>query len=275
MTFLQALVKRNRQGMLTEISTVYNGLVDAKLNRVRVQVTLAHESDAGAGQADRRGADHRARQGGAGRLRDRSDGAGRGGGPRGRPGARRLAAAEADHAPEAVAEPIVGVPTYGTGSPQRVGPFTFPYPVHPALTPDPTMLLALVALASLQQATPGTGPAPYWQQRVDYVIGATLDETRGVLSGNQIVHYKNNSPDSLRQLSFHLYLNAFRPGSRWADADSIEHNRRFNDLKDPNFGFNHVSNVPDHGPAAVQAIYPFAPDSTIVRFMLPRPLAAR
>lgn len=42
--FLQALVKRNRQGILTEISTVYNGLVDTKLNRVRVQVTLAHES---------------------------------------------------------------------------------------------------------------------------------------------------------------------------------------------------------------------------------------
>ena len=37
MTFLQALVKRNRQGILTEISTVYNGLVDTKLNRVRVR----------------------------------------------------------------------------------------------------------------------------------------------------------------------------------------------------------------------------------------------
>ncbi len=134
------------------------------------------------------------------------------------------------------------------------------------------MLLALVALTSLQQVTPGTGPKPYWQQRVAYTIDASLDEPKGVLSGHQRLAYYNNSPDTLRHLSFHLYLNAFRPGSRWADADSLENNRRFNDLKEPNFGFNHVSNVRIMG-QAVTAIYPFAPDSTIVRFMLPRPLA--
>lgn len=44
--FLQALVKRNRQGLLTEISTAYAQLLDAKLNRVRVGVTLAHPADA-------------------------------------------------------------------------------------------------------------------------------------------------------------------------------------------------------------------------------------
>jgi len=44
--FLQALVKRNRQGMLAEISEAYTGLVDGKLNRVRVGVTLAHDADA-------------------------------------------------------------------------------------------------------------------------------------------------------------------------------------------------------------------------------------
>ncbi len=135
------------------------------------------------------------------------------------------------------------------------------------------MLLPLLALALVQQqATPGTGPARYWQQSVAYTIDASLDEPSGVLSGRQHLVYRNNSPDTLRQLSFHLYLNAFRPGSRWADADSVEHNRRFNDLKDPNFGFNHVSNVRIMG-QVVEAIYPFAPDSTIVRFMLPRPLA--
>ena len=44
--FLQAVVKRNRQGLLDEVAQVYGGLVDAKLNRVRVGVTLAHEADA-------------------------------------------------------------------------------------------------------------------------------------------------------------------------------------------------------------------------------------
>ena len=135
------------------------------------------------------------------------------------------------------------------------------------------MLLPLLALAlAQQQATPGAGPTRYWQQSVAYEIDASLDEPSGVLSGRQHLVYRNNSPDTLRQLSFHLYLNAFRPGSRWADADSVEKNRRFNDLKDPNFGFNHVRNVRIMG-QTVEAIYPFAPDSTIVRFMLPRPLA--
>ena len=132
------------------------------------------------------------------------------------------------------------------------------------------MLLPLLILASLQQA--GTGPAPYWQQRVAYEIDASLDESRGVLSGTQRLRYRNNSPDTLRTLSFHLYLNAFRPGSRWAAADSVEGRRRFNDLEDPNYGFNHVRNVRIQG-SPVTATYPFAPDSTIVRFELPRPLA--
>lgn len=44
--FLQAVVKRNRQGILDELAEVYGGLVDAKLNRVRVGVTLARKADA-------------------------------------------------------------------------------------------------------------------------------------------------------------------------------------------------------------------------------------
>lgn len=129
----------------------------------------------------------------------------------------------------------------------------------------PAMLLALALQA------PG-GPAPYWQQRLDYTINATLDEPRGVLGGDQRVVYHNNSPDSLRSVSFHLYLNAFRPGSRWSDADSVEHRRRFNDLKDPDYGYNRVGDVRVDG-SPVGAAYPFAPDSTIVRFALPRTVA--
>ena len=55
------------------------------------------------------------------------------------------------------------------------------------------MLLALLALAAVQQATPGSGPTPYWQQFVAYEIDASLDEPSGVLSGHQRVLYRNNS----------------------------------------------------------------------------------
>src|SRR3954469_15193872 len=132
----------------------------------------------------------------------------------------------------------------------------------------PAMMVGL--LLALQ--TPGPPPQKYWQQEVGYEISAHLDESRGVLSGGERIHYINRSPDTLSTFSLHLYLNAFRPGSRWADADSTEGRRRFNDLKDPDFAFNHVREVRIDG-SPVQAIYPFAPDSTVVRFILPRRLA--
>ena len=128
-----------------------------------------------------------------------------------------------------------------------------------------------VALLVVQQSAAGSPPNPYWQQQVAYQIEARLDEPRGVLAGTERIHYTNRSPDTLTTFSLHLYLNAFRPGSRWADADSVEGRRRFNDLKDPDFAFNHVRDVRIMD-TPVRSVYPFAPDSTIVRFELPRPL---
>ncbi len=131
------------------------------------------------------------------------------------------------------------------------------------------MIAPAVLLALAIQAPPPPGAPAYWQQRLEYQIGASLDEARGVLGGTERVVYHNNSPDTLTTVAFHLYLNAFRPGSRWADADSAEHRRRFNDLKDPDYGFNRVRDVRIMG-EVVTASYPFAPDSTVVRFILPR-----
>jgi hypothetical protein len=132
-------------------------------------------------------------------------------------------------------------------------------------------MIPVLAFLQLQQAATTAGPTPYWQQRVVYEISARLDEPSQTLSGDERVLYINHSPDTLHTISFHLYLNAFRPGSRWSDADSVEQKRRFNDLKDPDFGFNHVRNVKVDG-VAVQPVYPFGRDSTIVRFALPRAL---
>ena len=131
-------------------------------------------------------------------------------------------------------------------------------------------VIALVLLALQQPADQRDHPS-YWQQEVAYTITARLDEPSGVLSGAEQIHYRNRSPDTLSSFALHLYLNAFRPGSRWADADSVEGNRRFNDLRDPDYAFNHVHQVRIMG-LAVEPIYPFAPDSTVVRFALPRAL---
>ena len=134
--------------------------------------------------------------------------------------------------------------------------------------------MTFLILAALIQGAPAPNPparVPYWQQGVRYEIRAFLDESTGVLSGSEQVAYANHSPDTLTTFAFHLHLNAFRPGSKWAGADSAERRRRFNDLKDPDYAFNHVRNVRIMG-QPVEAIFPGAPDSTIVRFRLPRPL---
>ena len=44
--FLQAVVRRGRQGLLTEMAQQYDGLVDLKVNRVHAGVTLVQEPDA-------------------------------------------------------------------------------------------------------------------------------------------------------------------------------------------------------------------------------------
>jgi len=44
--FLQAVVRRGRQGLLAEIAQQYHVLVDAKLNRVHAGVTLLQQPDA-------------------------------------------------------------------------------------------------------------------------------------------------------------------------------------------------------------------------------------
>jgi hypothetical protein len=58
-------------------------------------------------------------------------------------------------------------------------------------------------------------PGPkYWQQRVDYVIRATLDTVKHRITGSERVTYHNNSPDKLTFLWFQLDQNIESPDSR-------------------------------------------------------------
>lgn len=52
-----------------------------------------------------------------------------------------------------------------------------------------------------------------WQQRVRYDMSVELDPATHRYTGAATMGYVNNSPDTLRELFFHLYFNAFRPGS--------------------------------------------------------------
>ena len=69
---------------------------------------------------------------------------------------------------------------------------------------------------------PGGDTVGYWQQRADYRIVATLDERRGEVVATGTLRYVNQSPDVLRELWGHQHLNAFRPGSKWSEADAVD-----------------------------------------------------
>jgi hypothetical protein len=56
----------------------------------------------------------------------------------------------------------------------------------------------------------------YWQQRADYVIRASLDAGRNVLTGDEQITYTNNSPDTLRYVWLQLDQNLFSDSSRGA-----------------------------------------------------------
>ncbi len=57
-------------------------------------------------------------------------------------------------------------------------------------------------------------PGPiYWQNSAAYAIEAELDPETNILSGQAVITYENNSPDTLKQLVFNLYQDIFRKGN--------------------------------------------------------------
>ncbi|MEX0846033.1 MAG: M1 family metallopeptidase, partial [Balneolaceae bacterium] len=53
----------------------------------------------------------------------------------------------------------------------------------------------------------------YWQQHVDYKMEIDVDTDNQQYFGKQTLEYTNNSPDVLHRVYYHLYFNAFQPGS--------------------------------------------------------------
>ena len=139
------------------------------------------------------------------------------------------------------------------------------------------MLLLPLVIALQQSVAPTTPPSGdtvgYWQQDASYTIVARLDEQAQAARATGELAYTNHSPDTLRELYVYQYLNAFRPGSRWSAADEREGRVRFQHLAEPNFAYERFTDVPTVDGTPVAPTYPYAPDSTIARFVLPRPLA--
>ena len=109
--------------------------------------------------------------------------------------------------------------------------------------------LALVAtsLASAQNNT------SYWQQHVDYKMEVDMNVDNFQYTGSQELVYTNNSPDTLDRVFYHLYFNAFQPGSEM-DVRSLtikDPDRRVGDriskLTEEEQGYLRVSSLDQNG----------------------------
>ncbi len=58
-----------------------------------------------------------------------------------------------------------------------------------------------------------SGQQGYWQQQVDYKMEIDFNAKKNQFKGIQTLTYTNNSPDTLHKIFYHLYYNAFQPGS--------------------------------------------------------------
>ncbi len=70
--------------------------------------------------------------------------------------------------------------------------------------------LAAVSLAVVLQAQDAGRPADYFQQSVAYRIAVTLNDVEHTLSAHLSLDYTNHSPDTLENIWFHLWPNAYR-----------------------------------------------------------------
>lgn len=126
------------------------------------------------------------------------------------------------------------------------------------------LLLAFVQLSFSQN---------YWQQHVEYFMDINMDVSDFTFSGKQKLIYTNNSPDTINKVYYHLFFNAFRPGSQMdirsrtiKDPDSRVGNRIF-ELNPKDYGSLDIVSLEQNGKEIV-----FEQKETILLVRLEKPL---
>lgn len=135
-------------------------------------------------------------------------------------------------------------------------------------------LLSIQAIAFAQPSR--------WQQKVKYKMNINLDVNTNRFTGTQQLVYSNQSPDVLTKLFYHLYFNAFQPGSSM-DVRSQELGKnkingradwdprvkdRISKLKPEEIGYQKIKSITINGVAQ-----PFVYHETILEVQLTKPIA--
>lgn len=139
-----------------------------------------------------------------------------------------------------------------------------------------SLLLTVLALTSFAQRK------TYWQQGVDYTMDIDVNEKTYQYDGKMKLKYSNNSGQELNKVYFHLYFNAFQPGSMMderlksivdPDARMVSNSgtrekpilhSRIAALKPDQIGYQKIKSVKYNG----QAVN-FKEDGTILEVSLP------
>ena len=119
-------------------------------------------------------------------------------------------------------------------------------------------MLVMIACAQTKETTYKQKKSKnqyYWQQHADYTMDIDMDVNNYQYKGIQKLVYTNNSPDELNKVFYHLYFNAFQPGSQMdirsltiKDPDQRV-GERISKLKPDEIGFIKVNSLKQNGVA--------------------------
>ncbi|MCC6759692.1 MAG: M1 family metallopeptidase [Chitinophagaceae bacterium] len=147
-----------------------------------------------------------------------------------------------------------------------------------------------VFVAALLLATTAQAQPERWQQQISYNMDVRLNVQTNILQGKQQIQYTNNSPDTLHEIYFHLYWNAFQPNSsmdvrsRELGTKVVGRNRdgsdrldwdgrvkdRISQLKPNEIGYCRIQSITLNGVTLKGKEY-----ETIIKFDLPKPILPR
>lgn len=112
-----------------------------------------------------------------------------------------------------------------------------------------------------------------WQQRVKYTMDVSLNPSDHRFQGSSVLVYTNNSPDTLREVFFHMYFNAFQPGSemdvrsRTIEDPDDRVGGRIAELEPHQIGVQEVKDFKQDGKMAT-----LVPLGTVLKVVLAKPL---
>lgn len=113
-----------------------------------------------------------------------------------------------------------------------------------------TLLFLFAITFSFESQAQNNG---YWQQEVYYNMDIQMDVKTNQFNGTQKLVYTNNSPDTLTKVFYHLFFNAFQPGSQMdvrsrtiEDPDGRIGNR-IAKLKPTEIGFTKINSLSQNG----------------------------